>query len=79
MNLRGSDSGILKVKRNNILKDPLMRRVEGSQIMPPGAVIHHRYVNIKNKKIFKFNTLFAFSTRLFDLKNPLFQISNREV
>ena len=25
------------------LQDPLMRRIEGSQILPAGAVIHHRF------------------------------------
>ena len=30
------------IHRFSLFQDPLVRRVEGSQIMPPSAVIHHR-------------------------------------
>ena len=30
------------IHRFPLFQDPLVRRVEGSQIMPPSAVIHHR-------------------------------------
>ena len=46
-----------------LFQDPLVRRVEGSQIMPPSAVIHHRQLG-SIRSVFNFSSTFLFPCSL---------------
>jgi len=52
--------------------DPLMRRVEGSQIMAPGSVIHHRQPERKTNKLVLWVKNFEFQAKKIDVFSRVF-------
>jgi len=52
--------------------DPLMRRVEGSHIIPPAAVIHHRLPGRKSNKLFLWFKNFEFQAKKIDVFSRVF-------
>jgi len=52
--------------------DPLMRRVEGSQMMPPGTVIHHRLPVRRQNKLLLWMTNFQFQAKKIDVFSRVF-------
>ena len=54
------------------LQDPLMRRMEGSHIMPPGAVIHHRIPIRRPNKITLWIKNFQFQAKKIDVFSRVF-------
>ena len=54
------------------LQDPLMRRMEGSQMMPPGAVIHHRIPMRRPNKLMLWIKNFQFQAKKIDVFSRVF-------
>jgi len=52
--------------------DPLVRRVEGSQIMPPSAVIHHSLPAKKHNKLVNWAKNFEFQAKKIDVFSRVF-------